>query len=162
VIGLLIRHGHGNADGVDRLCRALEWMPLTAVYSSPLERAVGTARPLARDHGLEVRLRPALTDVYAGGVRGRSADEPSLATLRAAQQRIVDELVTLAITHPGETVAIVTHAEPIRCALAAFGGTTFDAMTAADITPVHVSTVGIAPRLRRVLGINLPADQLLV
>ena len=199
MVGLLIRHGHADAvegwlsgrrDGValsaqgraeaERLRQALRWTPLSAVYSSPLGHAVETAQPLARDRGLDVEVRPALTDVDFGDWTGRAMDElatdpawqsfnrdrtrscpPRGEALALVQQRIVDELMKLARTHAGETIAIVTHAEPIRCALAAFGGSSLDAVMAVEINGGHVSPVGIAaPHVRRVLGINMPADDM--
>jgi hypothetical protein len=45
------------------------------------------------------------------------------------------------------------HAEPIRSAL---GGGTPDDMMSVEVAPCHVSAVGIAPYVRRVLGVNLP------
>ena len=64
-----------------------------------------------------------------------------------------DELMTLARSHQGETIAIVTHAEPIRCALAAFSGRTLDDVMSVEIFPTCVSAVGITPSgVRQVLG----------
>lgn len=196
MVGLLIRHG--AADPVDRwlagrrpgvtlndsgraqvaaLVRALTWAPLAAVYTSPLERAVETAQPLARDHNLDARVRPALTDIDFGSWTGRALDDlvhdpewvrfngdrehacpPGGEALTEVQRRIMDELMTLARAHQGETVAIVTHAEPIRCALASLAGRTLDEAVAIAIEPGHVSAIGITARIRRVLGINEPAE----
>jgi broad specificity phosphatase PhoE len=200
IIGLLIRHGHAEPVGrwlagrrpavsldeagweqTSQLVRALTWAPLSAVYTSPLERAVQTAQPLAYDHGLDVRVRPALTDVDFGAWTGRlvldlSADPewqrfnsdrnhacpPGGEALADVQRRIVDELLTLGKTHPGEVMAIVTHAEPIRCALAAFGDTSLDAVMAIEIKPAHISTIGITLGVRRVLDVNIPASEVTV
>jgi probable phosphoglycerate mutase len=155
----------------------LRWLPLTAVYSSPLERAVDTAVPLARDHGLRVDTREALTDVDFGEWTGQELDKlegvsawqvfnrdrsracpPGGEPLAAVQRRIVDELVALSRTHAGEIIAIVTHAEPIRCAVAAFDGRTLDEVMAIEIAPAHVSTVGLSAKCRRVLSVNMRAD----
>ena len=200
MIALLIRHGHAdpvgkwlagrrsgislNAAGREQtseLVNALKWLPLTAVYTSPLERAIETAQPLADDHGLEVDVRSALTDVDFGSWTGRSLDDlaqdaawrefnrdrvhacaPGGEALCDVQQRIVEELMTLSQSHAAETVAIVTHAELIRCALAAFAGSTLDEVLAIDIEPAHVSTIGITGAVQRVLAVNLPASQIAV
>lgn len=196
MVGLLIRHGHSDAVGrwlagrrpgvalnaagirdADELSRALRWLPLTAIYSSPLERAVATVEPLARDHGLAIKKRDALTDVDFGEWTGKSIDElaalpawqafnrdrchacaPGGEALANVQRRIVNELIELSRSHPGEVVAIATHAEPIRCAIAAFDGQSLDDVLALEITPGHVSTVGIGSRIRRVLSINMRAE----
>jgi probable phosphoglycerate mutase len=193
MVGLLIRHGHSDAvgrwlagrrDGVplnaagrrdaERLSNALRWLPIAAIYSSPLERAVDTAQPLARDHGLHVATRDALVDVDFGEWTGKTLDElaplpewqtfnrdrsraraPAGESLKGVQRRMVEELTTLARRHEGETVAIITHAEPIRCAIASFDGRTLNDVLAVEISPAHVSSVGISANLRRVLSINL-------
>jgi broad specificity phosphatase PhoE len=75
------------------------------------------------------------------------------------QRRIVDELVHLSHTHAGEMIAVVTHAEAIRCVIAAFDGKRLDDMLAVDIDPGRVSAVGIDAACRRVLAVNLRAEQ---
>jgi probable phosphoglycerate mutase len=196
MVGLLIRHGHSDAVGrwlagrregiplnaagrreAEELSEALRWLPITAIYTSPLERAVDTAQPLARDHGLSIKTRAALTDIDFGEWTGKSLDElaslpawqafnqdrchacaPGGEPLVEVQRRVVDELIELSRTHPGEMVAIITHAEPIRCAIAAFDCRSLDDVLAVEITPGHVSTVGVGPKLRRVLSINMRAE----
>jgi broad specificity phosphatase PhoE len=196
MVGLLIRHGHCNAVGrwlagrrqdvelnaagrreAQQLSDALRWLPITAVYSSPLARALETAKPLARDHGLHVSTRDALTDVDYGEWTGRTFDEldavpewrafnrdrchgcpPAGESLADAQRRVVNELIDLSRTHAGEIVAIVTHDEPIRCAIAAFDSRSLDDVVAVEISPAHVSTVGLGAKFRRVLSINMRAD----
>lgn len=54
------------------LAEALTDAPLQAVYSSPLERAVETAQPLAQAHNLPVTIRPALLEVDYGRFQGRT------------------------------------------------------------------------------------------
>ena len=142
MVGLLIRHA-AEHDQATELVRALTWAPLAAVYTSPLEHAVETAHPLANDHGLDVRVRPALTDGH---------------DFAEMQPRVVNELMTLAKSHQGETIAIITHAEPIRCVLAAFTGQTLADIMAVEISPTRVSAVGITDSgVRQVLGVNVPA-----
>jgi broad specificity phosphatase PhoE len=196
MVGLLIRHGHSDAVGrwlagrrpgvplnthgrqeAQGLSEALRWVPITAVYSSPLERAVETATPLATDHGLRVETREALTDLDFGEWTGKTLDElagvpewhafnaqrrtacpPGGESLVALQRRIVNELIELSHRHAGEVVAIVTHAEPIRCAIAAFDARSLDDVLAVEISPAHVSAVGLGPSLRRVLSVNMRAE----
>jgi broad specificity phosphatase PhoE len=133
MIGLLIRHGHadplgrwlaGRTPGVSlseigreqasQLVRALTWAPLSAIYTSPLERALQTAQPLAFDYGLDVRVRSAWTDVDFGAWTGRTLKDlstdpewnrfnrernhacpPGGEALADVRRRVVDELITL-------------------------------------------------------------------
>ena len=159
MVGLLIRHSDAESLGRDRagreqaseFVRALTWVPLAAVYTSPLERAVETAHPLANDHGLDVHVRAALTDIDFGEA------------LLEVQRRIVNELMTLAKSHQGETIAIVTHAEPIRCALAAFTGDTLDDILSVEISPARLCAVGITHSgVRQVLGVNITPSEVTV
>ncbi len=45
---------------------------IQAVYSSPLQRALDTARAIARQHKLEVQIEPSLNEIYAGELEGKS------------------------------------------------------------------------------------------
>jgi probable phosphoglycerate mutase len=195
MIALLIRHGHTEAVGqwlagcgadpplsrtgrleAEALSETLRTRTITAIYSSPLARALETARPLARDHRLVICLREALTDVDFGAWTGmsmetlagdgawqrfnrdrRHACPPGGESLVAVQRRIVDELIGLSRKHAGDgaCVAIVTHAEPIRCAIAAFERKTLDEVLGTEISTAHVSTVDVGPRVRRVLSVNV-------
>jgi broad specificity phosphatase PhoE len=85
-IFLLIRHGendyvkagklpgrvagiHLNERGREQaaaLGQALKDAPLAAIYSSPLERAVETATPIAAGRGLEIQFIPDLMDTDVG------------------------------------------------------------------------------------------------
>lgn len=146
MVGLLIPHGQSDAD----LVRSLTWTPLSAVYSSPLDRAVATAHPLAADHGLDIHVRQALSDVNGE-------------TRQDVQRRVVDEVLMLARTHQGETIAIVTQDELIRCLLTAFHGLELGEMDDVELSPTLVSAIGITPSgVRRVLGVNVSATEVAV
>ena len=59
----LNKKGQMQAQAVaDRLCK----VPIKAVYSSPLERTMETAEPLAKALGLEVIQRPGLVELDFG------------------------------------------------------------------------------------------------
>jgi hypothetical protein len=146
MVGVLIPNGQRDGD----LVRGLTWAPLSAVYSSPVDRAVATASPLADDHGLDIRVRPALSD-------------PDGETRDAVQRRVVEEVLMLARTHQGETIAIVTDDELIRCLLTAFDGLCVDEMDSVAISPSHVSAIGITSSgIGRVLGVNISAAEVAV
>ena len=88
---LLIRHaltphvGHklsGWSSGVhlsdegraqaSRLTERLHEVQIDAIYSSPLDRAVETAQPIAKDHKLRVRQRAEIGEVKYGELEGKS------------------------------------------------------------------------------------------
>jgi len=94
---LLIRHGQttwnvehrlpGQVPGVElndtgrqqaeRLATALTVLPISAIISSPLERARETAEIIARGRGLTIQFDPALMDVDMGRWTGQIIDEIS-------------------------------------------------------------------------------------
>ncbi len=96
-IVLLIRHGEneyvsthrlaGRTPGVhlndkgreqaDALVRMLASQPIQAVYSSPIERCVETAEPLAAALGLSVVAEPGILEVDYGGWQGGDLRELS-------------------------------------------------------------------------------------
>ncbi len=91
---LLIRHGEstwnvehrlpGQLPGIEltasgraqaqRLAEALTALPLSAIISSPLARAVETAEYLAQGRALPVQLEPDLMDIQLGHWSGRNRD----------------------------------------------------------------------------------------
>src|SRR5215469_8371323 len=94
---LLIRHGQtswnvehrlpGQIPGVElnetgkqqvaRLADALTAFPISAIISSPLERAHETARIIAQQYKLEIQFEPDLMDIELGHWTGQSYDELS-------------------------------------------------------------------------------------
>ncbi|MEO6061274.1 MAG: histidine phosphatase family protein [Thermoflexales bacterium] len=69
---------HLNEEGrkqAEALASMLEKRPITAVYSSHLERAIETAWRLAGPRGLALQIRPALADTHAGDYTGRLIKE---------------------------------------------------------------------------------------
>lgn len=121
------------------LADALAGLPLAAVYSSPLIRALDTARPLAAARGVDVSLLEVLAELDFGEVEGLTYDEieaerpelfrawmddparvrfpggESLADLRA---RVLPALEQIRARHAGEAVAVVAHGGVIRVVLA--------------------------------------------
>src|SRR3954463_14197867 len=60
---------HLNAQGREqaaRLVERMQYLPLGAIYSSPLERTQETAAPLARALGLDVRTCPEAVELDFG------------------------------------------------------------------------------------------------
>jgi broad specificity phosphatase PhoE len=58
----------------EKLGLAMKDVPLTAVYSSPLRRAMDTAGALAKHHGLEVIPDTDLREIHVGEMEGMSLD----------------------------------------------------------------------------------------
>jgi probable phosphoglycerate mutase len=103
-----------------RLARRLAEVPLGAVWSSPLRRAVETAAPVARDHGLEVRedgrLREVRTRWDEGG--GGEAWEPGTYPFPEPEPEVYERM-SLVI---GDVVAGLGPEVPARAAVVSHSG----------------------------------------
>jgi broad specificity phosphatase PhoE len=109
--------------------RIMEW-PVSAVYSSPLRRALTTAEILARPLGLEVRLMPDIIDINYGEWQGLSTEEaadkdhalyskwlesphkvkfPGGESLDEVRERAASAVNNLIQQHPKETIVVVSH-----------------------------------------------------
>lgn len=163
---LLIRHGendftkkhklagrtpavHLNERGLSQaqaLAEALKDVQIKAIYSSPLERAVETATPIAAARKTEVQIEPGLIETNFGKWQGRSlaslrlqknwrvvqgapsrARFPEGETFYECQTRIVASLDDISRKHkPQDIVACVFHADPIKLAVAHYIGLPLD------------------------------------
>jgi broad specificity phosphatase PhoE len=140
---LLIRHGtndfvkdgrlpgqapnlHLNEEGraqADALGKLLEKQPITAIYSSQLERAIETAWRVAAPHGLPIQIRPNLADTHTGDYTAKTVKEiseapeskdnwktivekpsegkmPNGESLLEMQQRVISELERICAAYP--------------------------------------------------------------
>lgn len=176
---LLIRHAHTDAVGVylagrthdvrlsplgraqaARLAHALRRTSLDAIYSSPLTRAIDTARAIAAGRNLRVRVADDLNEVDFGQWSGRAfADlesRPEWQTYNAARSwapvpggedaaaltaRTIAALDRIHAAHPGDTVAVVSHAEVIRAAVLHWRGLSWHRFWEVEIAPASVTTV---------------------
>jgi broad specificity phosphatase PhoE len=115
--------------------------PITAVYASPLRRARDTARVIADASELpDVVDLPGLVNLDYGAWEGLTSEEaaahdaeayeayrtyahgatcPGGESLAAAAERVLLSLRMIALLHPGQEVAAVSHAVIVRLAIAA-------------------------------------------
>jgi broad specificity phosphatase PhoE len=166
---------HLNVTGkqqVEDLAVRLAPAHLAAIYSSPLERAQETAVPIARLANVEVTLRERLGEVRWGEWTGAKFNElehlpewkqfqsfrsairiPNGETMVEVQARVTAEMLEIEKLHEGSTVAIVTHGDVIRCALAHFAGIPLDLSLRLQIDAASVSIIELGewgPRISRV------------
>ena len=137
--------GHAHARELGEILASAAF---TALYSSPLRRATATAAPLAKLVGLGVVTVPDLREITFGELEGLTLAEiearypealewtvsPSRATfpggdsVREFRARAVAAAREIVARHPGETVAIFSHAVTIRAILADALGMEEDAL----------------------------------
>ena len=165
-----------NAEGREQAARLpdrLAGVPIDKIVSSPLERARETAAPLAARLGLEVEVRDGVTEVDYGDWTGRTFAEvgpdplwrrydatrsvtriPGGELALEVQARVVAELERLARETPDGVVAVVSHGDPIKSALAHVVGSPLDLIQRLEISPASVSVVELGDRGPRVLCVN--------
>jgi len=180
---LLIRHGendfvkkgrlagrlpgvHLNARGqaqASALAETLKGIKLAAVYSSPLDRAVETARPLAAAQKLRVLRRPGLAETLLGDWEGKSIKAlqrdkrwralqerpaqfrfPGGESMLEQLARLVGEVQALCAAHKAkDVIACVSHADPIKLIIAHYVGMPLDQFQRLLIHTASVSTLVI-------------------
>jgi probable phosphoglycerate mutase len=167
---------HLNETGrrqVERLAERLKALPIQAIYTSPLERAVETAQEIARRHDLEVHPDPAFGEFHAGEWQGQPIPEldkrddwrrfntfrsgtraPGGEIAIETQARFVTKLHELSVRYRDQTVAIVSHGDPLRCGLAYFLGMPLDFLLRFEVHPASLSVVELGDWGAKVLCIN--------
>ncbi len=164
---LLIRHGEndfvktgkmaGRLPGVhlnergqkqaQALGEALKDVPIKAIYSSPLERALETAAPIASARKLEIIQETNLMDADIGKWQGKSIKIvrltkvwkivqnapsrfrfPEGESFPEIQTRISNVLEQIIKKHnkPQDVIAVIFHADPIKLAVSHFLGLPLD------------------------------------
>lgn len=152
---------------------------VAAVYASPLERTRQTAAPIAKACGVRVQRRAGLLECDFGEWTGRKLSElrrtqewktvqsypsgfrfPGGESFSQMQQRIVDSLAGLVAAHPGETVVAVSHADPIKAAVAHALGTHLDLFQRIVVSPCSVTAILYTQTGPVVLAVNSTGDDL--
>jgi broad specificity phosphatase PhoE len=181
--GLLGHTMVGRAPGVrlspegvreaERLAERLEAGSIGALYSSPLERARATAAPIGARLRLEVRIADELNEIDFGDWTSRTlADLDDLEEWRRfhvfrsgsripngeamidVQSRMLGLIARLCSVHPDQTVALISHGDVIKAALAHYLGVCLDLSQRIEISPASVSIVRIERYGPEVLLIN--------
>ena len=185
---LLVRHGEndyvktgkmaGRLPGVhlnergqkqaQALSEALKDVPIKAIYSSPLERAMETATPIASARKLQIIQEPDVMDADIGEWQGRSwkvlrltkvwkivQNSPSRfrfpegESFPEMQTRIANALERIVKKHnkPQDIIVAVFHADPIKLAVSHFLGLPLDnfqrlSCDTGSLTVLHVNEMG--------------------
>nr|MDA8392075.1 MSMEG_4193 family putative phosphomutase [Actinomycetota bacterium] len=180
---LMVRHGRtpttgevlpGRASGLhlaaegtrqaeEAATRLSRLRKVQAVYSSPLERALETASPIAAALGTEVRTEEDLNECdfgeWTGGELKKLAELDSWRTVQQwpsgwrfpggesfaeMQSRIVACVGRLADRHRGAAFVAVSHADPIKAATAHALGLHLDLFQRLVIAPASVTAISLS------------------
>lgn len=167
---------HLNDDGrrqAEAMSARLADLPIDAIYTSPLDRTVETAQAIAGPRGMPLRLVEGLGEVKYGEWQGAELKElykhelwpgvqfypsgtrfPGGETLGEAQVRMVATLDTLRAQHPKGIIAVVSHADIIKLALAYYIGMHLDLFQRLEISPCSVSALFFTKMGPRLLAYN--------
>ncbi len=153
--------------------RIAELDKVDAIYASPLERARETAAPIAKARGLRTHIERGLLECdfgeWTGGELSKLMKLPEWATVQRApstfrfpggesfsemQHRIVSTIDKLRAAHPGGTIVCVSHADPIKAAVAHALGTHLDLFQRIVISTCAISIIVYTPGGPAVLAVN--------
>jgi broad specificity phosphatase PhoE len=163
-------NGQAQARGLaERLSR---W-PVTAIHAGPLHRVQETAWPFARHLGLEVETDHAFDEIDAGQWTGLAFDAlredaawsrwnnrcglascPGGESFSEVGARVARGLERLAARYPDRTVAVVSHADIIKAAIALALGLPLDFHARFDIEPASVSVMAYGDWGAKLLKLN--------
>ena len=155
------------AARIDRLPK------VEAIYASQLERARETAAPIARARGLAVRIDRDLADGDVGEWTGeklwRLARKPEWQVVQRhpsgfrfpggesfteMQARITSAIARMVARHTGKVIVAVSHADPIKAAVAHAIGTPLDLFQRIAIGTASISALAYSLSSSAALTVN--------
>jgi probable phosphoglycerate mutase len=153
--------------------RIAELPKIDAIYASPLERARETAAPIAKALQQRVKIDKGLLECdfgdWTGAELSKLIKKPEWTSVQRApstfrfpngesftemQTRMVTTLDRLRSAHPGGTIVCVSHADPIKAAVAHAMGTHLDLFQRIVIGTCSVSAVAYSHHGPIVLTVN--------
>ncbi|MBA3654585.1 MAG: MSMEG_4193 family putative phosphomutase [Actinobacteria bacterium] len=172
----LAERGQQQAAAVAQRIGALKNKPV-AVYASPLERTRETAAPIAKALGVRVRSEKGLLECDFGEWTGAKLKDlykrPEWSTVQRypsgfrfpggesfaeMQARINDAATRLSAMYAGQTIVAVSHADPIKAAVASAVGTHLDLFQRIVVSPCSVTAIAYGPTGPTVLAVNNVGD----
>jgi probable phosphoglycerate mutase len=167
--------GKAQAQAVAERIAALK--QVDAIYASPLERARETAAPIASARGLKVSVNRGLLECdfgdWTGGELRKLGKAPEWKTVQRypsgfrfpggesfseMQARITGTITALRSKHPGGTIVCVSHADPIKAAVADAVGSHLDQFQRIVISLCSVTAILYGDTGPTVLTVNSVGD----
>ncbi len=156
-----------------RLSERLGDLPIAVIYSSPLERCVETATAVAQPRGLALRLVEQVGEVRYGEWQGAELKDlykhelwpgvqyypsgtrfPNGESLGEAQMRIVQAIDGLRAQHPTQIIAVFSHADMIKLAIAYYIGMHIDLFQRLTINPCSLTALAFERMGPRLIAFN--------
>jgi probable phosphoglycerate mutase len=173
---------HGRQQAATVAERIATWSAETkkkvsAVYASPMERTKETAAPIASALSMRVQVARGLLECDFGEWTGAELKKlmklpewgtvqrypsgfrfPGGESFTGMQARMVTAVADICGRHPGETVVAVSHADPIKAAVADAMGSHLDLFQRIVISPCSVTAIAYGPMGPTVLAVNSTSD----
>ncbi len=171
---------HLNSQGIDQaeaLARRFIAAPIRAIVSSPLERARETAAPLSRRLRMKIRVSELINEVDFGEWTGCRIDTlvglkewqkfnlfrsgariPGGESMAEVQKRVVAQFEDLRTEFKEGAVALVTHGDVIRVAVAYYAGIPLDLFTRITVDPASITAVSVNEHGAGILRLNDTGD----
>lgn len=166
----LSEEGRGQAEA---LAQRLAGTPIAAVETSPVRRARETAAAIAAARGLAAQVAMPLDEVDFGEWQGLSFAElgadprwemwnseratavpPGGEPMAMVQARVLAFMRDVARRSAGLVVAMVSHADVIRAAVAGVLGLALDRILAFDIDPASITRIEAGVWGERLVSLN--------
>jgi len=163
----------GNEQASAVAARIAELPRVDAIYASPLERTRQTAAPIGKILKQRVQIDKGLLECDFGDWTGKELSAlmklPEWSTVQRApstfrfpngesftemQTRIVSALDRIRAAHPGGVVVCVSHADPIKAAIAHAMGTHLDLFQRIVVSTCSVSAISYSNAGPVVLTVN--------
>jgi probable phosphomutase (TIGR03848 family) len=167
---------HLNEQGkaeAQHMAERLGGLQVSAIYSSPLERAIETAEPVAKTLRIPIINNDDFLEINFGEWTNCSFKElelnhefklfnlfrsctriPGGEMMIEAQARIVSGLQKLYVQHPNKTVVVVSHSDLIKSAIAYYAGIHLDMFQRIEISPASISIIELYDEAVRILLVN--------
>lgn len=168
-----VRLGEAGREQARRTAERLSRERIEAVYSSPLERAVETAAPIAERLGLPVAISEEINEIDCGEWTGQAfadlhADErwhvwnreraascpPGGEPMTSVQERAWAALEGWRRGHPDGGIVAVSHSDVIKAVVCRCLGLSLDRYHAFEIGPASITTLVVWAGGGKVLSLN--------
>lgn len=145
-----------------QLADRLAEIPMQAIYSSPLERAMETAEVIAQTRGVGVKPEDDLNEIDYGAWTGKELHEldvlpdwhkfnwcrstaqiPEGENMQQVSKRAMRAIIGIQQRHLDGKVAVVSHADWIRAAAAESIGASINALRHFDVAPASLSILRV-------------------
>lgn len=169
----------GRAQAQQAADRIAALKDVAAIYASPMERTQDTAKPIAKARKLRLRTHKGLNECDFGEWTGSELKAlnklpewrtvqrypsgfrfPGGESFQEMQARICSAIADLVARHPGQTVVAVSHADPIKAAVASAMGTHLDLFQRIVVSPCSITAILYGPDGPVVLAVNSTGDDL--